>query len=99
MKTITLLNQKGGVGKTTLATHLATALAMTGYQTLLIDTDAQGSATFGVGFDYEPGLYNLLVRKANWQDVLRVVSPEIYEHPKQQKPGGTLYLLPSNPET
>ena len=41
---ISFLNQKGGVGKTTLAVHVATALAMDGHRVLLVDGDPQGSA-------------------------------------------------------
>jgi chromosome partitioning protein len=43
-KVIALLNQKGGAGKTTLATHLAGELAMTGSRVTLLDADPQGSA-------------------------------------------------------
>lgn len=44
MKVIAVLNQKGGSGKTTIATHLARALQLDGSEVLLIDSDPQGSA-------------------------------------------------------
>jgi chromosome partitioning protein len=44
MKVISVLNQKGGAGKTTIATHLATSLRLAGHTVLLVDSDPQGSA-------------------------------------------------------
>lgn len=48
---ITLANQKGGVGKTTTTVNLATALCAMGQQVLLVDMDAQGNATTGLGIN------------------------------------------------
>lgn len=98
MKVITLLNEKGGVGKTTLATAIGCGLAIRGYRVVLIDADAQANMTMGIGVAPSPGFYNLIVRNAPFNEVLKFISPEIYEVPGQPV-NGFLYVIPSNRET
>lgn len=62
MRTIAVVNQKGGCGKTTIAVNLAAALAESGRRILLVDMDPQGHATLGLGQSSTdlPGLYEVL---------------------------------------
>ncbi len=86
MRKIALVNQKGGVGKTTTAVHLAAGLAELGKKVLLIDLDPQANATLSFGLHHNPerpNAYSVLVGKNNVQEAIHSLTE-------------TLSILPSS---
>ena len=81
MRRIAVLNQKGGVGKTTTTVNLAAALAAEGHRTLVLDLDPQAHATLHLGLlpgRSGPSLYEVLTQGVPLAKVRREVAPNLY---------------------
>jgi chromosome partitioning protein len=108
---IAVVNGKGGVGKTMVATNLAGELALRGYNVGVVDTDSQGNAANYLGVQPEDGLYRALVGVQNGDsyqpaalaDVVRLIPTDSYYAPlpdgREPQQVGTIYLLPSHSNT
>jgi len=86
MRTIVVLNQKGGVGKTTTVANIAAALAATGLKVVVIDLDPQAHLTIHLGLEpetIESGSYKVLTQSASLEDEILLMRPN-------------LWLLPAN---
>jgi len=86
MRTIVVLNQKGGVGKTTAAVNIAAALAAIGLKVAVIDLDPQAHLTIHFGLEpetIEAGSYRVLTQSAKFEEEIMLVRPN-------------LWLLPAN---
>ena len=72
-KIIAVVNQKGGVGKTTTSINLSASLGILGKKVLMVDLDPQGNATTGVGIvksEVKDSVYELLTEKSDVKEVI-----------------------------
>lgn len=93
---IIVANRKGGVGKTTIATHLATFLSLMGYRVALVDTDPQGHCSTMFNLPKHDAFFEIMTKsKAKLSDWLQIIPPEGYAIPGWPEPE-PLYFIASD---
>lgn len=84
MRTICVMNQKGGVGKTTSSVNIAAGLAARGMRVLLLDLDPQGHASIHLGVEAVgdvPTVYDVFAQRKTLRDVRHMISPNLWLAP------------------
>ncbi len=97
-RVIGVTNRKGGVGKSTIATHIAGGLGTKGLRVGVVDTDSQGNASMMLGMERRDDLHALLADNARLEDVVQHIPKEKYSLPDNPSLG-ELYLISSADKT
>ena len=98
---IAVLNQKGGVGKTTTTINLAAYLAKSGHRVLIADADPQGNSSSGLGLDKQglkSTLYDVLFSRADLNSATLKVNPKLFILPSNANLAGAEVELVSQPD-
>src|ERR1700759_2470294 len=97
---IAVLNQKGGVGKTTTSINLAADLSKAGHSVLIVDSDPQGNSTSGLGIDkqaQDSTLYDVLFSRAESHKTIQKINPKLHIIPSNANLAGAEVELVAEP--